>query len=354
AEDVCLSILRRYPNNSTANILLGDIADDKGEYDRAAEWYELALDILPDSASVKEKLYAVKAKMEQQQTVEVAEQIGVPQQDSKVGLYAAFAVLALILIGLSAFIIGQNRRAGPSKPDPLINQPVVLEQGSAAKPEDDRKDTLTDLAAFPAGDRELTLALRSSAPELQVLIVAEKDPVTPSIVTMRFRLAEGEEARPVAARIAREAFNSKSLAGVNELRLRALREDRLVYYATAVRSAWEATRHEGWVKQYGDDLEALANALLTNEGPQQTASPDTPVTSQPGSTTSGSGATGSAATTGDAGGGFTGSSGSTGATSSTGSTGTGTTTGSSTTTGGASPPNATTGGTGVEAGVGGG
>lgn len=126
AEDACLAILRRYPNNSSANTLLGDIACEKGELEQAVEWYELALDLVPDSVEVKQKLAEVKQQLAEQQTQTTAEAIGIPDRQPPIGLYA---MIGIVVLGLAIAGVMLSRRP-PDGPKEDPNKPVVVGKNS--------------------------------------------------------------------------------------------------------------------------------------------------------------------------------------------------------------------------------
>lgn len=60
AEARCVDVLRKNPNNIHAHSLLGDIYRDQGRLDDAAQWYQMALDLDPNSASDRSKLADVE------------------------------------------------------------------------------------------------------------------------------------------------------------------------------------------------------------------------------------------------------------------------------------------------------
>lgn len=60
AENKCIEILRKDPNNYDAHSLLGDIYRDQGRFEDASQWYQLALDLNPDSKKEPEKLAQLK------------------------------------------------------------------------------------------------------------------------------------------------------------------------------------------------------------------------------------------------------------------------------------------------------
>ena len=52
----CMAALRLAPDSASANSLLGDIYENQGRYDDAAQWYRMALDANPDSPADRLKL----------------------------------------------------------------------------------------------------------------------------------------------------------------------------------------------------------------------------------------------------------------------------------------------------------
>lgn len=70
AERVCLGVLRRYPNNLTATILMGDIVSDVGRNDEALQWYQSAIEMDPEDAHAKARLEDLTARQEAQKPKE--------------------------------------------------------------------------------------------------------------------------------------------------------------------------------------------------------------------------------------------------------------------------------------------
>ncbi|MEQ1932394.1 MAG: hypothetical protein ABL962_00745 [Fimbriimonadaceae bacterium] len=129
SEDICLSILRRFPNNASANELLGDIMVERGDLEQSVEWYELALDIVPDSDAIKEKLATVRKQQAEVQTTQTAENLGITH--TKKPPYATiFAVAAGMIVCLLAIgmVMRQQNTAKQENPKPLdINSSKALE-----------------------------------------------------------------------------------------------------------------------------------------------------------------------------------------------------------------------------------
>src|SRR5215831_3658643 len=56
AETKCIDVIQLDANNVHAHSLLGDIYRDQGKLEEAAQWYQMALDINPDSTADRAKL----------------------------------------------------------------------------------------------------------------------------------------------------------------------------------------------------------------------------------------------------------------------------------------------------------
>ena len=62
AEGICIRVLRADPNNVHAHSLIGDIYRDQGRFEDACQWYQLALDLQPDSRPDQSKLEETRAE----------------------------------------------------------------------------------------------------------------------------------------------------------------------------------------------------------------------------------------------------------------------------------------------------
>lgn len=131
AEDICLGILRRYPNNASANTLLGDICYERGDLEQAAEWYELALDILPDSAADKAKLTEVRAKLSEKQKAETVETLGITHASKPPYVTIAAVVLALCIVGVGVAVSLKGNQE--PKVDTDASRPIVFEDKDKGK-----------------------------------------------------------------------------------------------------------------------------------------------------------------------------------------------------------------------------
>lgn len=113
AEAVCLKILKRFPNNATANTLLGDICGERGDLEQSAQWYEMALEVIPDSSVDKQKLAAVRQRIHERDTAATADQIGIPGKTHSAVVPVLLAVALMAAIALAAYFLGVNKGSEP-------------------------------------------------------------------------------------------------------------------------------------------------------------------------------------------------------------------------------------------------
>ncbi|MFQ3678022.1 MAG: tetratricopeptide repeat protein, partial [Fimbriimonadaceae bacterium] len=223
AEEVCLAILRRFPNQPTANGLLGDICAERGDLEQAAEWYELTLDLTPNDAVIERKLRDVRERMANRDVAETAKKLGLPTSKPRIGLFAIG--LLIVLVGSAAVAYTLGRQAQPSSLEPdrtvVTDLPVTLSG-----------DSRTEAGGATVGaaeDQAIVRKLLEAAPqESAKLLDAEIDPRT-AVVTLTFRVSDGEDPRALGARLA--AFTLQSEPRSPRVVLRAVRASALVWVA---------------------------------------------------------------------------------------------------------------------------
>lgn len=206
AEDICLAILRRFPNNASANTLLGDISVERGTLEQAVEWYELALDILPDSKENQDKLAAVRAKLNERQTQTTVENLGIP---AKKPPYVLIALVTLIVVafGIAGTIMVNNAGKGDDPNRPLV---VQGQEDTGAKPMDPNQaaaQTPESVTPIYESDPELLSQLcQALALDPQRLPLVEVGNVDRDVrITLLVEAPDGEW--PLRAKVVRKAFD---------------------------------------------------------------------------------------------------------------------------------------------------
>lgn len=263
AEEVCRSILRRFPNSATATALIGDICAEKGALQDAARWYELALDIVPGSEAETRKLARIRQLITERESIDSAEQLGIPAQRPKVGLYTGIMLAVLIVACTTAFLIGKQANRG-TKAVPNVQMP--FEAGNPAVQEPTNQPAKTDETPSEPGPlpakSNLLIALSTKSVEGSKLLEAWLDQRSKTLY-LSFGLSSGDNPRVVAANLARAAFDHVSDA--QHVVLRGLSGAEDVYQADANRGAWDSVDKANLGKLMEGDAEFLAKSILTSE-----------------------------------------------------------------------------------------
>ncbi|NUL81552.1 MAG: tetratricopeptide repeat protein [Armatimonadetes bacterium] len=129
AEQVCIGILRKFPNNETTHVLLGDICLDQKRYDQAIQWYEMVVELNPDKEEYRKLLdearksklveEAVKAEQALEKSADQA-RAGAPGR--KAWAAALFSILAVGLVAAS-YLAGRSSVQAQNEPVPLQSMP---------------------------------------------------------------------------------------------------------------------------------------------------------------------------------------------------------------------------------------
>lgn len=280
----CRSILRKFPNNITANQLLGDICVETDDLEQAKEWYELALDIAPDSEQIEKKLNSVRQRLEHQETEGLVEQLGLPPSKPKNGLLAAGLAVLVLGVGVIAYMVGTN---APKKVDTgpkrtTINAPIEnpttggTTDGSAQTnpaPGPSTSPGPSTVATGTAEERGLMQLLGQRSTEGAKITGLVQDPRS-GLLVLTFNAASGEDARLTALKLAEAAFENSPATRI--VTLRAIRDGALAYTADAHRETYEETKTEGWKAQNVNDPAAIAKHILTQEWPADTTTSTPP------------------------------------------------------------------------------
>ncbi len=270
AESQLLSLLKRYPNNATAHEMLGDIYFESHEDGQAAQWYELALDLAPDTPGLGNKLERAKERLIQDEEIATVEQIGLqPAGKGKtwVGVAVAIVVLAVVAAGTLAFI---NRNKPSEVVKSVIEAPPQVTLEGTASPT--ATPSPTNMATSPtpipsespslvAQDQAALTLLTQSAPDGSRLTALTSDPRT-QLIQMTFSTRTDENPRPIAARLAKAAFDQ--YPGCATVTVRGSLEGKVVYVADGIRSRLEETQLPEWQRANPGE-EAWQTHLLTNE-----------------------------------------------------------------------------------------
>lgn len=146
AEQICLAVLKQFPNNLSAHLLLGDVAWDRGDARQAVQWYDMAVDLAPESASTRAKLDRARALVAKEEIR--AGLAGLEGEPSRAGFIwtTLLVIAAIVIVGVFAFRAGGERgRREASDLDKYV-EPISIggeaprvdqqpEEGSSQPPE---------------------------------------------------------------------------------------------------------------------------------------------------------------------------------------------------------------------------
>lgn len=263
AEDVCLRVLRRYPNNASANTLLGDICSERGDFDQAVSWYELALDLFPDSKADKEKLAAVQQRKSDRETATTAKLLGLPTSKPKGVMVAVLFLGFIVAVGIISYSVGRSIVASRQEPRMVVDVPVMIPNQPSKYPAVNRQPESVEAATSDIKeDRELLTLLSTSTTSGAKLIDAQKDPRTNDL-TITYRCFGDENVKATGAHLA--AVGLDKIKECNKVTIRAVVDGQLAMVGEVLRESIVKTKSSEFQEQYGADSEAWANAVVTNE-----------------------------------------------------------------------------------------
>ncbi|MGC8668430.1 MAG: tetratricopeptide repeat protein [Chthonomonadales bacterium] len=142
AEQQCIAVLRKDPNNVHAHSLLGDTFFAQGKYEEAAAWYQMALDLDADSEPDRLKLQKARDLAAKQQAAGsggAGATAGTGTQKllglkPAVWVNAATAVGVLFLVTIGGVLLFKPVPEGRQAPVPASPAPKGIPQGQAPGP----------------------------------------------------------------------------------------------------------------------------------------------------------------------------------------------------------------------------
>ncbi|MCW5944038.1 MAG: hypothetical protein KIS66_17545 [Fimbriimonadaceae bacterium] len=263
----CLKLLNDHPNSAPAHTLMGDICVDKQDLPQAAEWFEMAIGILPESQVDAEKLESVRRRMKDREAANTAEMLGLPTSRPKVGMFAAVALGLLVLIAAAAYLVGRNLR--PTTDRAVIRQPITIPEAAVAPAPVSGEATTPPVESTPhsptpsrvEADRTLLGELVPGAPESILLLEAMRDPRSRS-VHVTVDAGDVAVAREVVARVGAHAL--ERLADCPSVTVRVLRAGQVEAIGDVSRDAVVATSTEEWRGEHENDPGAFATSVVSN------------------------------------------------------------------------------------------
>ncbi len=269
AIDVCLGILRRFPNNVTAHTLLGDVYAEQGDLKQAAEWYEMALDLSPDSDADKSKLAKVRERMAEKEAASTVKQLGIPDKKDHSKTLAIGLAVAIVVVGAAAFFVGQRTNAPTTANKAArIDSPVTI----SADPENlsSNPNFGQPSPSSVTSDQAALATLQAKSKDPTKVIAASEDPRGPYVIATL--LATGEDV-PIALAVqtARDAY--AAFPTLRHLTVRVVKAGAIVLLADITRENFDAAMTGATVET---PVDQLAPKLLSQVWPPS-AMPTTPV-----------------------------------------------------------------------------
>lgn len=250
ARDACLSILKRFPGDLSAHTLLGDVAAESGDLAQAAQWYEMALDVAPDSQPDRVKLDAVRRRIQEHEAATTAQQLGLPTTKPKALRFAIGTSTFIVLVAVAAFYTGGWSRARSDEP-PVIRDSIELKPGQAEPPRPAPEIKTTEPAPAPptqaadpgvAADRATLDRLRAQCTHGAAIVAATADPRTAAI-TITVRAVSADGAKQVAAELAISVL--RVMPEAPSVTVRVAANDAIVFVADMIQSERATAEPDG-------------------------------------------------------------------------------------------------------------
>lgn len=285
AKDQCLAVLRTYPNNATAHVLMGDICMDAEEFEQAVEWYEIAADMDPEAPGLAGKLSEAKSLVAGMQSATTADLISLPKERPRVSLYATLAIFIVIVAGIVGLLIrvAMSRQAEEQKPivTPIVVGPTPQAKASEGSPEDataTQSQTPAETDSSATESQGLALLERARKCDEGHRITQAEWSAEGRKLYLTFLVGPNEDRRTIAATIALSALQNFNDADV--IIVRATTEGATVYSAEATRA-----RLNELLQQTGTIPQERRLDILSQEAPPPPPAEDT----APPTTTGGTG-----------------------------------------------------------------
>lgn len=283
AEVQLLSVLKRFPNNPSANEMLGDLAAEREDYPQAVQWFEMAMEIVPNSASIARKLREARSKIDQKDAKDTTAQLGLPDPSSRMPILIGVLVIVILAVAAGAYVLGAKGGGSERKlPVPTNVVSATPDQTSNPSPSGNVPSPAKQTAAGVAEEENLMATLTGKSADAASVLAVTHDPRTGNLI-ITFNLT-GKDDRALAARLARDAF--ASLPGYSAATMRGVSEGKVTYMADVTKSKVTETDSPDWKQQHQNEPEAWIAYVIQNEWP--VATPSTSTAPPPGDTTTAS------------------------------------------------------------------
>lgn len=172
AENVCLAVLKRFPNNPAAHGMMGDLCFEGGKLENAKQWYDMALELTPNDEGIRRKLKAIDESMTQR--VSDAGLAGLEVRPRSGGMIAAMIgviVLLVALAGLMFWLGYANKKTRADVIDPISVNGAAAPR--SAEPETTVIEPPTTQPVAPETTQAAPSAMTPEEASLKAAMVAE-------------------------------------------------------------------------------------------------------------------------------------------------------------------------------------
>lgn len=256
AHDLCLSILRKAPNNVTAHSLLGDIAYEQDDLKHAAEWYELASDLDPNATREKQLLERIRQRLQESEHLQTLEQLGVETKAPAVNRYIYGGIVLILIVSVLGYVIGNSVRANQGTQANNNSRPITIPPTQDPMEEPEVTEP-TNVPPSPALTGPITdqsaLAILKQAPRGNLIISCVDLPDRGELVVTA-RTNPEENVSVTALLIASDVFVNKTDTRVATIRL--VQDERVVFSGEVTREAYDEA--QALSAQGQPDLQSLA------------------------------------------------------------------------------------------------
>lgn len=247
AIDVCLGILRRFPSNFSAHILIGDLHAETGDFDQAIQWFEMAKDLHPNDNSVEEKIEEIRRKEIEAERLLTGEGQSPAINHSNLKAYVAAVVALFLVVTIIAFMSGRLTERASYTQVEVVDEPIIIDSSDLLAANNGTGDggatpSVEDLdETEPAPQDENT---ENSPPQEIEVIDVLRDPRGPSIIA-RVKLPQGVNEYAFAQQAAKHLLEMH--ANVTFVNLRLESDGTVMFVADAYRSDFSEDEEGGGV-----------------------------------------------------------------------------------------------------------
>lgn len=272
AEKKCLSLLRRYPNEPEAHVLLGDLSADRGDWRRAVEWYELAVDLNPNSTTDRTKLEEAKRRIEEADTAETVEQLGLPEHSPRTPWYVGGVLAVLFVVVIIAMatnrsvphpkppVINSQFNASPNQTDSTTGDSSTTDSAGQASTGDNQGTGSEDgTQGMPLDDRVLMEEVKARSKEGDKIGYLVQD-TRFHTVTLNYTVPADGDARKIGATLAKDTLDQATNADI--VTVRGISQGQVVFVADATRENLTKIESSTFQSDNQDNPDAWISALL--------------------------------------------------------------------------------------------